>query len=291
MTQPEPVPARDRQLRALMLISLVSEDITRLASDALGRGSSGNREVQVLLLIHASPGVSPSAVAQRTGMTRSSLSRTLRHLSEDGLIDRRAHPRDRRSSRLHPTRRARARIQSFEAAASQYVVDHAQTWSEIATLLSPPSVGGTKPRQAEPQATSVLSSPIGLLDDLAQAGAPYIDEVMTVAPAFGLGSGTDRAALLLIDRGDQIRPMTLSSALHLTSGGTTLLLRRLERAGLVRRHRPDDAADRRIVLVSCTSRGREAVDTILRVFGHHAAPIGEAFERTRQQAAALSSSA
>ena len=128
-------------------------------------------------------------------------------------------------------------------------------------------------------------------DELARSGAAYIDEVMTVAPAFGLASGTDRAALMLIHCHGEVRPSTLSAALHLTSGGTTLLLRRLEEAGLVRRDRPDRAADRRAVLVTCTARGSEAVAAILRVFDRHAPRMAEAFQRAQQHAAALSDSA
>ena len=281
-------PARPHEdlSRALMLISLLSEDVTRLAADTLGGGSTGNREVQVLLLIHSFPGLTPSALAKRTGMNGSSLSRTLRHLREDDLVSRRVHPRDRRSVRLYPTRQAEARIAAFEAEVGYYVVSHAQTWREIATLLAP-DASGSPP--LEPG--SAPSAPVDLIDDLARAGAPYIDEVMTVAPAFGLGSGTDRAALMLIYHDRAVRPSTLSSALHLTTGGTTLLLRRLERADLVRRHRPDDAVDRRAVLVSCTSRGEEAATSILGVFGHHARRMGEAFGRAQQHAAALSSTA
>ena len=273
-----------RLLRALTLISLVSEDVTRLAADSLGRGSTGNREVQVLLLVNASPGLTPSAVAERTGMTRSSLSRVLRHLVEDRLVRRQAHPRDRRSSRLYPTDQARARIASFETTVGDYIVDHAAWWREITRLLAP----GAAPSPPAPP-DGPASSPGELLEDLARAGAPYIDEVMTVAPAWGLGAGTDRAALLLIRLDGPVRPSTLSAALHLTSGGTTLLLRRLESAGLVRRHRPDHAPDRRAVLVACTRRGDEAVAAILRVFDRHTGRMADAFGRAHRYATTLSS--
>ncbi len=59
----EPAEARSRLLHAVILLSLVSADMSRLAAGTLGRNSMGNREIQVLLLVRAHPGLTPSAVA------------------------------------------------------------------------------------------------------------------------------------------------------------------------------------------------------------------------------------
>ena len=282
----EPAEDRSRLLHAVILLSLVSADMSRLAAGTLGRNSMGNREIQVLLLVRAHPGLTPSAVAARTGMRRNALSRTLGHLSEDRLVRLRPHPRDGRSKLLYPTRQADARVDALETAIGDYLVSQSATLQEIITLLTP----GVRRGEATPPAGE-RPSPLGLLGDLAEAGAPYVDEVMTVAPDHGLTSAADRLALLLVRRDGEVRPSRLGEVLHLTSGGATLLLGRLERAGLVSRHRPDDAADRRIVLVTCTPRGDQAVSAILDVFERHTASLVGAFERLQHGVSALSNSA
>lgn len=286
MKSTDPVRARSGLLRASVLMALVSADVTRLAAETLGRSSTGNREVQVLLLLRAHPGLTPSAVAELTGMRRNALSRTMRALSADHLVRSRPHPRDRRSKLLYPTRHAQARIRALEVAVGDYLVRHRGTLHQVVTLLGPSAPPGRRAQLAGP-----VLSPLGMLEELTEAGARYDDEVMTVAPAYGLASATDQAALLLIRHDGELRPSRLGTALHLTTGGTTLLLGRLERARLVHRRRPDDAPDRRAVLVTCTPRGDEAVSQILRVFERHTAPIVGALERLEQNVSLLSSSA
>lgn len=286
MQRTDPAKARSGLLHALVLISLISADITRLAAETLGTSSTGNREVQVLLLLRAHPGLTPSAVAERTGMRRNALSRTLHALSDDRLVRVRAHPQDGRSKLLYPTRKAQTGIDALETAVGDYLIGQSATLQEIVSLLAARAHGRGPTPSAGP-----LPGPIGLVEDLTEAGAAYVDEVMTVVTAYGLASGTDRAALLLIGRGGEVRPSTIGTALHLTSGGTTLLLDRLERAGLVARHRPDHAADRRTVLVTCTPHGDEAVSAILQVFEQHTTPLVDALERVQQHVAVMSSSA
>jgi len=286
MERIEPAGGRSGLLHAVVLLSLVSADMSRLAAKTLGRSSIGNREIQVLLLLRAHPGLTPSAVAERTGMRRSALSRALGHLSDDRLVRFRAHPQDGRSKLLYPTRKAQTGIDALETAVGDYLIGQSATLQEIVRLLAPGAHdGGSTPPEG------VRPSPIGLLQGLAKAGAPYVDEVMTVAPNYGLTSATDRAALLLVRHDGEVRPSRLGEALHLTSGGTTLLLDRLERAGLVARHRPDHAADRRTVLVTCTPHGDEAVSAILQVFEQHTTPLVDALERVQQHVAVMSSSA
>ena len=56
----------------------------------------------------------------------------------------------------------------------------------------------------------------------------------------------------------RLRPTEFTSALMLTSSGTTKRLDRLERAGLIARG--PDPEDRRAILISLTDAGRELID-------------------------------
>jgi DNA-binding MarR family transcriptional regulator len=58
----------------------------------------------------------------------------------------------------------------------------------------------------------------------------------------------------------QLRPSEFSSALMLTSSGTTKRLDRLEQAGLITR--APDPADRRGVVITLTAKGLELIDAV-----------------------------
>ncbi|AQA06392.1 hypothetical protein BVC93_13900 [Mycobacterium sp. MS1601] len=60
-------------------------------------------EAKVMTCIDAQPGVTPSAVAEYTGLQRSNLSTALRVLEERGFVERRVDPHDRRGVNLFPT--------------------------------------------------------------------------------------------------------------------------------------------------------------------------------------------
>ncbi|ANW67040.1 hypothetical protein MMUR_09760 [Mycolicibacterium murale] len=60
-------------------------------------------EAKVMTCIDAQPGVTPSAVAEATGLQRSNLSTALRGLEERGFVERRVDPHDRRGVNLYPT--------------------------------------------------------------------------------------------------------------------------------------------------------------------------------------------
>jgi len=71
---------------------------------------------------------------------------------------------------------------------------------------------------------------------------------------------TDLRCLGVLDRRGALTAKELAEEAGLTSGATTALIDRLERAGYVERRR--DAADRRRVHVALTARAREAIAEI-----------------------------
>ncbi|MGZ4711876.1 MAG: MarR family winged helix-turn-helix transcriptional regulator [Acidimicrobiia bacterium] len=66
-------------------------------------------------------------------------------------------------------------------------------------------------------------------------------------------------ALLALDMFGPLRPGAITSVVNMTSGGTSKVLRRLEETGLVTRTPHAMDQDRRAVVVTITSRGRDAV--------------------------------
>jgi DNA-binding MarR family transcriptional regulator len=72
---------------------------------------------------------------------------------------------------------------------------------------------------------------------------------------------TDVLALQHLAREGRMTPSALQARLHLTSGGTTTLLQRLERAGHLERH--PHPSDRRSVLVALSPAVRERAGAAL----------------------------
>jgi DNA-binding MarR family transcriptional regulator len=72
-------------------------------------------EINVMRFVDRHPGTSPAAVAAATGLQRSNLSRALRALEANGLVQRSAGADDARQAQLHPTRRAEANLRRLRA--------------------------------------------------------------------------------------------------------------------------------------------------------------------------------
>ena len=120
-------------------------------------------------------------------------------------------------------------------------------------------------RRLKAQAVSdLLDEARGLSGDFDQLSQVVSEEV-------GLSS-TELLAMDLISRHGRVTAGMLARELHLTSGGITGLIDRLERAGFARRSA--DPTDRRRVIVSATARERRVGE----LYGPLAAQLRRAVE-------------
>ena len=62
-------------------------------------------QVELLRLVESEPGISVREVADTLRMQANNVSTLVSQLVQDGYLDRRTHPEDRRIVRLHPTER------------------------------------------------------------------------------------------------------------------------------------------------------------------------------------------
>jgi DNA-binding MarR family transcriptional regulator len=274
-------PADDARLwsRACVLLYVVSLDLSAIAADTLGRGSTGNRDVRAILTLHERPGASPSELADLTEVSRSSLSRTLRRLYAQGLVSRRRDDQDGRAAHLRLTPAAEERVAAFESQIADYLRRSRSTFEDVITLLR-----GEGAAESASRTTHEPLSPLAVASRLAEVGAVVVDDFMTDAPRYRLAHVTDRAAVLMIHDLGSARPGDLATALHLTSGGSTLLINRLVDNGLVYRQRPEDGADRRAVVVACTPKGSEAASVICSIIQRHGQSLAEALESVADMA-------
>lgn len=156
--------------RAFLQTSLLSEDLSHLASGTLGKSSTGNRDVQLLQAVISQPGTTPSDAAALLGMSRSATSRALAHLAGDGLLSRAPNPRDKRSARLFPTAAAQARVAAFEAALTGYLAENAGILRDLVADL-------TLIAAHHPVAEQSPASPADVIAEFARAGNGFAEDI------------------------------------------------------------------------------------------------------------------
>lgn len=81
----------------------------------------------------------------------------------------------------------------------------------------------------------------------------------TMAASLGIGPADLRALSLVLDSGE-MTPKELAGLLDITTGSTTAMIDRLEKAALLVRH--PHPTDRRSILLSLTPAGRHAVQWV-----------------------------
>ena len=105
-------------------------------------------------------------------------------------------------------------------------------------------------------------TPIGVIGRISRLARELEQRLEAVYREHGLEPGWHDVLATLRRSGPpfRLRPTDLTTALMLTSSGTTKRLDRLERAGLV--ERTADPHDRRAVAISLTAQGRALIDRV-----------------------------
>jgi DNA-binding MarR family transcriptional regulator len=260
-----------RALLSAVEVLLIEQtvELTRIAASTLGDGTVANRAIQVLLAVHSDTGARPSEIATRNGMARSSVARALRSLEERGLVSRTPDRADRRAMHLVVTADGRRRISSFQRELGRYFETTAPIVHQLLDAL------GTAVLPSD----GVHVSPLDAAAALAGVGAAYVDDVQNAIAPFGITHAADRQTIALLREHGGLRPSELASTLHLTTGGVSQLVDRLEGSDLVRRTHPTDG-DRRTVVVTLTDRGDEAAAALLDCLDRHLPAICSALVLT-----------
>ena len=105
-------------------------------------------------------------------------------------------------------------------------------------------------------------SPIGVIGRISRLARELELRLEPVYREHGLEPGWHDVLATLRRTGPpyRLRPTEFSSALMLTSSGTTKRLDRLEQVGLI--ERAPDPEDRRGILITLTDKGRELIDSV-----------------------------
>ena len=260
------MPDRGKVLQAGVLMFTLTGELTQVAVETLGAGNSGNRQVQILLALHARPGLTPSGLAESLGISRSSMSHALARFEAEDLIDRSVDESDRRSVHLGLSPKGHARLRAFERALGGVLRGRAADLRAGTTLLGFPVAPDTWSDLSVLQAGECLGS----------VGAAYVDEVTTVMRPLGPLEWRERFVMALLHQQGELRPAWLANSLRMSTSGTSTLLDRLEALGLIRRTQGPDAGDRRAVLVSLTPQGARTAEAALDVLERQAKDFADA---------------
>jgi DNA-binding MarR family transcriptional regulator len=262
---------RESLARALVALQRYSVDITEIAAQSLGNQDIENTDIQVVLSVHRSGPLTPTEIAQSMAAPRSTVARALNRLERVGLTVRIPDDRDRRSVRVSLTPKGRRRVTTFATRLGDYFTHGEPMLKEAFDLLGVPK---PDPDPAAP------ADPIAAAEAMGAAGAQYIEEADEVLRAFGIRDFSDRFTIALLHLYGTQRPTQIGDELGLTPSGTSGLLSRLEREGLITRRHDLTPGDRRAVVVELTPRGEEAADAALEVFARHADAVAHALALT-----------
>ena len=108
------------------------------------------------------------------------------------------------------------------------------------------------------------------------AGAVFGADAARVLAPLGVREFADRFTVALLHLHGTQRPTQIADELGLTPSGTSGVLTRLERAGLITRRHDLTPGDRRAVVVKLTPHGQQAAGVLLDVFARHAEALTRA---------------
>ena len=240
--------------RALVFFTDLSIRLSSLASQIVGKGGLSNSDVRVLIRVRDLASPTPSEIAGSIGVARSAVSRSLRSLTARGVVQRRPRPDDGRSHSLTISPEANWRLNALWVAWTNHLAEVADEARYLAELL------GSEPN-ARPRSNPTKDA-TDVIDQLGAAGAACVGSAQSVANRFGVANRSDRFALTLIAFGRVSRPTHLARRLELTTSGTSAVIARLDRAGLVARVVPAEGDGRAAHLVA-TQLGQRAAEELL----------------------------
>jgi DNA-binding MarR family transcriptional regulator len=212
----------DDRARAVFLFAQYSVEITEVIDRAVGRGQSGNHEVQVLSHLFEAGPTSRRELADLTGLSRSGLTQLVGRLEQLGLVDSVQSTEDRRQVLSVLTGGGRRRLRELGDALDDYFVSSASLVKELVELLTDQDIDGNERERG---------TPLEIAGRMGAAGSLVsrrLDAELIV------GGVRPRLALATLAHWGDARPVQLAELLGVSSGGLTYVVDQLESDGLFR---------------------------------------------------------
>ncbi len=261
----------DALVQALVQLHRYTVAMTRIADESFGGRAPENRDLQILMMLQRRGPMTPTALLRATGAPRSTISRALGRLEGASLVQRSADPRDGRSVLIRLTVRGRRRITALVDRMSHGLGDLEPLLKDAFQALD---VAVPQPDPARPR------DPFTAVEAIAGEGASFVAQVRAVLAPYGVEEFSERGTLALVRAFGVQRPSQIADELGLTLSGTSGVLERLERVGLIERRHDPALGDRRAVYVVLTDGGEEAIAAALEVFERCAPDLVRALRLT-----------
>jgi DNA-binding MarR family transcriptional regulator len=254
----------------LFAINEVGRAVTKTIEDQVGALYSSNAVIGTLGALADGGAQRPRDVEKIIGATSATVARILDQLEEQGDVERLpgASLDDRRATMLQLTvkgRRAKSDVaKAWVAAGGEMRVPLGVAMDILAEIAA---VSTSREHSVDSASTCVALGRIGVI--LVESLTSALDQIET----------NGALVLCLLQRNDgSVRPITVSMLLGLSSGATSKLLDRMERAGFVQRTYGAMARDRRGVEIALTPIGHDRLALISAQFVDQAAEMLDAFQ-------------
>ncbi len=180
-------------VHAFVLMARITVRISRVTPPTLDGVEYSNLMVRILIALDATGGCTPSELADRLGVARSAISRTLRQLHTRGIVSRRVDTKDMRYVRLRLSAKGRRSLDEFLESVVVAAADIEPLVDELARVLE-------VDRAELPLREDVTL--LELLDALGESGSSAVAELLPLEQSHAVGSATPRFVLLAArDRG------------------------------------------------------------------------------------------
>lgn len=264
----------DDTLEIVRQVVLLSGELTHEIGAALSapglEGVSANTDISLLTTLYLADPQRPRELVEPTGLTRGGLSNLFDRLEGHELITR-SYGRvdgDRRSALVSLTPQGRALVDAISDAVRTVLVEQAPLLQRICDLID--SV--VEPPDPD---VSAASSPLDHVERLGRLGIDFATSMADDSDPSEPTPGKATLVLCAAATPEGIRPRDLLELIDLSSGGVTMLLDRLELAGLIDRT-SGKAPDRRAMTVTLTEFGRDNLRARLDRAVHHLPQIRSA---------------
>ena len=203
-------------------------------------GLSSNTDIVVLTSLYLSGPQRPRDLGEQTNVTAGGLANLFERLESRRLITRiyGAIDGDRRGAEVSLTADGRRLVEAIAEATRQTITEQATLLQHIGDLIDSISVRPAAPTHAPESVRRSLER----VQDVARLGAEISAALASRAAPDEPAPGTAAVVLCAAAAPDGTRPRHLLEFTSLSSGGVTMLLDRLEAAGLIQRSigRPPD---------------------------------------------------
>ena len=262
---------------ALRQILLASGALTHVLGAMLSgpqfAGLSSNIDIAVLTSLAKSGPQRPGELHEQCSITVGGLTNLFDRLEQQDLITRvyGTVEGDRHGAMVSLTTRGHHVVEALADATTRTIAEQADLLRQIHELID--SISEQPPTAAPLESAR---SPLEQVQRIARIGA---DITQAVASPYGADEPTPGKATVVLCAAaspDGTRPRDLLALTDLSSGGVTMLLDRLESAGLIQRTngRPPD---RRAVTIRITDLGRHDLDSRLDRASDHLDQLRSAF--------------